>query len=265
MTTKIIRVPGRFEKALGYANHIPLPALPSGLVRFNLFGVSLGYSAVNRASGDAIPDPVLVSDITGIGTLSYEDTYGHSNNRTAGWGDPTLALNYTDGYSVLAVSSVASGSTSAAFTTQDFSSTDGTGERLNRGPSLASFRAQRRDASVSILPAATVTFGSSTTGPVAAFGVLDVPDDEVRCLAPHHSGTSTAQSLSDAVGWEPSGSPGAGWARAYVSAGSAENDVVEDVRMYCAGVWDRPLSDGEMMTAYAAIKPWLARMGVDIA
>lgn len=255
MTVITVSKSMKVENPVGFVNIHPLPDLPAGLIRAHLTRRSL--SAVNRNLADGTTSNF--EEKVEAGSVGYEETYITTTHRRAGWLDPDVELNYDEGFTFLAVGAVdpeAGNNRVAYLCTREFSS-EGFGERIDIEPNRVRFRAWRESGSFN----QAASYSEMSSGFVAAFGGIDVQSDNVFAYAPHED------SYEEVDGEAPSPQAPAGLvlSAAYIAPGSAEGQDEESSKQAFAAVWDRPLSQSEMQQAYQALKPWLSRLGVNIA
>lgn len=241
------------QNPVGWINLTPLPSLPSGVTRAYLLRGSLKRVRRNIALTDFDAERDTVQELnqgSGLGTLTYDEISLHTDTRGTGLLYPEWVSPLGVGGTWMAVATYDTESENiGVMATSRFSGDHGFALSFRSGGVQTLTRPdgiQRVTQSVSPIP----------EGPMMGFGVLDWDNEEYSAYVPHTDEMATESWSS----WDPT--PEAG---VEIGTSSSDFDDPHDNRKFFVMEWDRPLSQSEMQQAYQALKPWLSRLGVDIA
>lgn len=242
---------------VGMVNIHPLPDLPPGLQRAHLMRHSLTASAVNLVDGETtgLHHIDLNGDVPG--NLTYTDTYAHTDYATTGWYDEEWPFPWEEGFTWLSVyqSFQPEGGASGY---RLFSS----GDYVNVSGGLINLMVSHKNERVRVGSQGIGGYNSAdvdtSARPAMVFATVDGTSEQKGVFVPH-TGASSEGSFTTP---DPFPSvPGVSMAAAYGNPGN----FPADHKLFLAAQWDRVLSQSEMATAYAALKPWLLARGVTIA
>lgn len=243
---------------VGQVNLHPLPAgLPSGLERAHLMRHSLDAVRMNLVDGRLTEIDEHIAGSGGV--LTYHDTFVHSTHRMTGWRDSSYAVDYSVGYTWMAVGFFNPDEFACYAATESHTPTPvGIGEELAWRSGGVAFRLRRGSTTTHT----AVVMTPPPEGLFMGFGVLDRAGGTASTYVPHIDTISSEEPHPDEA--PPPDVPGIVLCMGSPNFGNA-HDVPTDARMACFAAWERPLTQEEMHATYLLLKPWLLARGVEIA
>jgi hypothetical protein len=242
----------------GFININVLPTLPSGLTRAHLMRASLDIVRRNLIDGELTAIEEFGSPFEGV----YGDISVQSPFVPQGWRDPGADQNFTSGFTWLSVGrrlqGEASGERLPYVGTMNYSNSPNTGRgySLNVRSDRIEFVGQFRGEFVGRADYSTTP---SREDFFAVFGAVNFGNNNISGHIPHEDVFGDA-TYTPGSGWSKAEAEGLGLSGRGGDGGS--NATPTDQAFFAE--WGRALSRAEMLSAYAALKPWLAERGVSI-
>lgn len=260
------------DAGLGWVNINPLPeGLPSGLVDFRLMRKNTIVCSRNRVDGSE----GAIEIVNPQETLTFTDTSVEGGNIVDGLLDRSISMNYTNGFTILAVTRIPETSdfhyvvASADWVTDSPPVVVGRGWRIEISSTLVQvfvFHPEGTAASPSI-PTPGMFTPSPTPGDLVMVMMSFDPNAGEYGTRYHKICGFSNQSASGSALLEAAtrqiADPDAGVAFGY-NPNPGTPSTSRPSALYAFGLADEAWDTDDMDAAYALLKPWLARRGVEI-
>lgn len=247
------------QNPIGYLPVHPPPAgLPSGLVSLHLLRKNITLMSLNQVDGSF----VNFEEVAPEGEVVYGETFVETTHRLAGWSAPDYRIPYETGFTWCVVGQHVSSDDGIhiAVSTANINSQLSIGERIDFREDTARFYTRRSDGNAE---QAISEFFTPPSGQYMVFGGMgpsDGANDLPAAICVPHRGDYVSNMLSAPSSF---GDP-AGLALCREARPSYPTGTVDENKTSLYMMWDRFLSEGEIMAAYSRLKPWLAARGVEI-